>query len=777
MRSGLAIVLALGAGTIASPNILASQEQPSVRLQSDAWSVVVQPASLAMEASTAAGRSLTLSRAQQGLGPVSDLQQDAESASWRLPEQHLSVSMRLSGSEVAVGFGSTAEGSIVWPALEFAPPISALIWPFAEGRFVPLDDPAWRQFLTGREWNTLEGLCMPFWGIYYGDSSLTYIATNRYNNQLRFEDSGERLRMRFEHAFPASRPEWTHGFVIRLSQNASPVEPARQFRAWLKASSSFVPMRHKLQTVPKAERLLGAPHVYLWGDTLLSRHDIPRIQWRPFCQALVRQGEGEKPSVGKRIRSLMPASAWKQVEEIATLDWPYDQIKMEVASALSAILARPDFYDATAWRGIPLPHETHRLAGDGRDRLPLPDRCRLNALLLRAAFPDTFLPFDEWGDGVSTKMLRMVKEAGLERARLCVGGWEGIEKRPEVAEMADAMGYLFGTYDSFHSIHDPKLAGTDASWATAQFDEALYDNGPIVRRDGRKRSGFKVRGYLLSPQAARPYVEQRVKANMSKVPYSYYFVDCDAYGQVFDDYSPLHACTQAQDAAARVDRLRWIGDTFGVVVGSEGGSAYAAPAVHVSEGVLTPVIGWGDPDMKDRKSEFHVGRYYPPDGPKVFVKPTLLKDQYVHLHYDPRFRLPLYEIVFHDSHVSTHHWSAGSLKFTNIRTAAALTEMLYQCPPLYHLNLDEWRKHRAYILKQYAFWSPIHRAVGFEPMTDFVWLSADRLVQKTVFNGRVELIANFSDHEFTAGDYRVPARSVIVRGLADGSLAPFRPES
>ncbi|MFC1605221.1 glycoside hydrolase, partial [Planctomycetota bacterium] len=39
-----------------------------------------------------------------------------------------------------------------------------------------------------------------------------------------------------------------------------------------------------------------------------------------------------------------------------------------------------------------------------------------------------------------------------------------------------------------------------------------------------------------------------------------------------------------------------------------------------------------------------------------------MKERYQYLYYDPQFRLPLYEVVFHDSVVTTHQWANGSLK-------------------------------------------------------------------------------------------------------------------
>jgi hypothetical protein len=257
---------------------------------------------------------------------------------------------------------------------------------------------------------------------------------------------------------------------------------------------------------------------------------------------------------------------------------------------------------------------------------------------------------------------------------------------------------------------------------------------------------------------------------LKNVPYSYYFVDCDAYGEVYDDYSPLHRTCQADDAQARVDRLAWISDTFGLVIGSEGGSSYAAGVIHVAEGMFGPVFGWGDPDLTDKNSDYYLGQYYPPDGPMVFVKQVPMKERYQYFYYDPRFRLPLYEVVFHDSVVTTHQWANSSLKYSNVLDTVALTELLYMVAPLYHMNLDEFDKHREVMKKHYTFFSPLHRKVGFAQMTNFNWLSADQMLQSTVFNNDVEIVANFSQELHRYKEFEIPARSILAKWAEDGKM-------
>jgi hypothetical protein len=738
-------------------------------LSNEYWSVEVSPETLQMKAALPGGDKILLSKGQPDLGPIGDIGKDRSRVQWHFQTKGIKVEVRLDKRDISIQLFSGKAGTFTWPVLQEMANIKALIWPRWEGCYIPLDELRWEKYLVEQgECDTLEGLSMPFWGLDCGDFSLTYIITNPYNNMIDFSRTGDKLNARFSHEFTPVQSKKEYGFLIRLGQNNSPVEPAKQFRRWLKQQGEFVSMKEKVKKIPKAERLLGAPHVYLWGDAFFTRHCIPARKWKSFCSKLIKQSKAGRLSPGGRIKQLMEPQRWTEVVTISKAQWPDKYTKGQVANELSRLLERRDFYDKACWREVVLPDEAAELLKKDSAELTTPELFRMNGLILRVVFAEFMIPVNNWGDGVSIRMLEQFKESGFDRMRLCVEGWEGIEKRPEVAKQANRMGYLFGTYDSFHSIHDPSLRGTDSTWSTAQFDRALFEKGPIVRKDGKKRGGFKGAGFKLSPIAARAHVEKRVRENMTNVPYNYYFVDCDAYGEVYDDYSPFHRASQADDVRARLDRLAWISDTFNLVMGSEGGSSYSAKVIHLAEGMFGPVFGWGDPDLKDRNSEFYLGQYYPPDGPKVFVKQVPMKEKYQYFNYDPQFRLPLYEIVFHDSIVTTHQWANSSLKYSNMHDTVALTELLYMVPPLYHMNLDEFDRYRDIMKRHYDFFSPLHREFGFAQMTDFNWLSSDRKLQRTVFDDRVEMIANFSQESRRYRGAEIPARSISARWLDSG---------
>ena len=81
-----------------------------------------------------------------------------------------------------------------------------------------------------------------------------------------------------------------------------------------------------------------------------------------------------------------------------------------------------------------------------------------------------------------------------------------------------------------------------------------------------------------------------------------------------------------------------------------------------------------------------------------------------------------------------------------------LLELLYNVAPLYHLNLAELKKHGDRIKRHYDFFSPLHRELALEAMTDFEWLTPDRMVQRTTFADGTTIVAIFPEKTVTVKD-------------------------
>lgn len=746
----------------------------TVRLSNAVWTVDIVPQSLAIETYPADSEvSVPISWGQDGFSNITEFSQEGNAVSWKLPDRFLTVRFELIDDSLSVEFVQDERTSdtlhLTWPVIEDSQSLRGYIFPLFEGSYVPKDDVTWQDFLFQRgPIDTTAGLSMPFWGLDLGDRTLTYILTNPFNNQIRFnKTSTSGLGMKVSHAFTPNWEKKRYGLRISLGA-ASPVAPAKQYRHWLKQNAEFVSFVEKIKKTPAAEKLLGAAHVYLWGGKLLSEHDV--TNWKTFATRLRSDSK-----VAAWIWTQLNAETREALQEIVHSDYPSKYIRRVVSRAISEQLEKQSFYEPVIWTEISLTSEVKRLISRDVSTLSLPELYRRNCLLFYAAFPDTLQHPDEWGNGLSVKLLEQFAENGLDRLWLGVDSWQDGFRHPTAVVKAKALGYLVGPYDSYHSIHHPNEKDT---WETAQFDLSLYETGAIVNADGTKSRGFKKKGYHLSPLVAQPYVENRVNGILEQMPsgFNTWFIDCDAYGELYDDYSTAHPATQLDDMNARLARIAWIRDTHNMVVGSEGGAAYSASTIHFAHGMTVPVIGWGDPEMKSKTSPYYVGGYWPPEGPAVHIKQVPLKPNYLYHYYDPRFRLPLYQIVFHDSVITTHHWGSGSLKFENAIGTLALLEQLYNVPPLYHLNIEEFSKHKAWITRHYAFFSPLHRQIGGQAMTDFEWLSEDKLVQRTEFGDTVEIFANFGMDVFGYKDVVIPAQSIVAKWRDTGKIEAFSVE-
>ena len=748
-----------------------SASPPHVYLKNSEWTIQIVPQTLAVKAKPANTEvEVPISFGQTGFDNVRDFIQNDNIVTWKISDRFLTVRFELTVDSLSVEFIQDTEINetlnLTWPLIEDFHSLEGYILPLFEGCYVPKDDSRWQDFLIDRgPLNTTADLSMPFFGLDIKDQTLTYILTNPFNNQIRFKTTSKSgLDMHVSHAFTPNWKQSRYGFRISLG-NASPGTPAKLYRRYLMENDEFISFTDKIEKTAEAEKLLGAAHVYLWGGKLLSQYDL--TDWNKFAKELLSEKK-----VAKQIRSGFNAETKKAVQEISQSEYPSKYVRRVVSRALSEQLENPKFYNPANWGDNSFTPELSTLVNQDVSALTYPELYRRNCLLLYAAFPKLFHHPDSWGDGLSVKLLEQLAEDGLDRLWLGVDSWQDGYRHPTAIAKAKELGYLIGPYDSYHSIHHPDEKDT---WETAQFDLELYNTGAIVNADGTKSRGFKKKGYHLSPIVAQPYVENRVNNILTQMQtdFNSWFVDCDAFGELFDDYSPLHPATQLDDMNARLARISWIRDTHNMVVGSEGGSAYSASILHFAHGMTVPVIGWGDPDMKDKSSQYYTGGYWPPEGPAIHIKQVPLKTEYLYHYFDPRFRLPLYQIVFHDSVITTNHWGSGSLKFENAVETLTLLELLYNVPPLYHLNIEEFSKHKVWIRRHYAFFSPIHRQIGGQQMIDFEWLSSDKQVQRTEFGELVEMLVNFGSKAYNHEGLQIPGRSVVARWIDTGKTKVF----
>ena len=734
-------LLVAGIAATAAPfGIAGASASEPVRLANESWSVEIDPATLAIVATPHGRPVVTVSRGVAGHRHDA-LVQGPGSASWQW-DGRFRLTCTLDGPDLSVTVTAAEAGKL---ALLDQPPGAigkGLMLPVAEGYYVTAGDARWRSYLTERmeEIDAAEDLSVPLWGLDHGDFTLHWLLADPFDNALRFTSEGDAMAMGLTHEFTSLAPDAPMMMILHLGP-ADLLAGSKRYRRHLVERGEWRPIADKIAATPAAGRLIGASHLYLWGNGLIGTGDVR--DWPGF---LTRLGSGT--GLAERIRGRFEAEVLALVRAGGT-PAPYARrVILRGFNAAITDLARLEWQKEEAASEV--------LVAAYRT---------LRTEVVAAFGPVLAKDPAAWGDGLSKAMFADLKAAGLERLWIGLGdGWEGGLWRPEAVRAGAALGYLVAPYDSYETAIPP---GERPDWATAQLGRAAYDNCGVVRRDGSITAGFQQTGHYTNTRCVTPILKDRISALAEAGGFNSWFLDVYATGMMFNDYRPGALMTKAENAAANIAACRWLSETMQLPAGSEGGNAVGAPGVLFAHGIATPLFGWGDKELrKDAKSPFFLGNWYPPEGPSVFFKRVPLKQPYLALFFDPATRLPLYQGAFHGSVIVTHQWAFDQLKLANAAADRALLGQLYNIPPLFHLSAETLAARLPAIKRHDAFFRPMHERLAGRTMESFAWLSEDRLVQRTRFDDGTELVANFAGEERGVEGLRLPPRSVtaVVEG-------------
>ncbi|MGY2297474.1 glycoside hydrolase [Pseudomonas yamanorum] len=698
-------------------------------LENALWRVEIDPATLAIHVIPS---DKTAVQASSGVlaHRVNQLFQNARQASWQWDDGAYRLSATLDQRDLALTITARDAGELAILRQPASAMGKGLIWPLAEGHYVPAGNAVWQDFLLEQgDVNTTQDLSLPLWGVDHGAFTLNWLMTNPYNNRLHWQADGKGLAMSAFHEFTTLDPAAPMTVLLHLGES-DPLAGAKRYHQWLVEQGLFEPLEDKLRQTPEAEKLLGASHIYLWGNDLLSLGDVR--DW-PQLLKLLRSGKG----LAAELNGLLD----KEAAQVRQVKQPYEQ-----AVLLRGLNAAISTKARQGWQPSTEPNMTQLADGYGALRREL-------AVAFAGALSTT--P-ETWGNTLS--VTNALKDAGLKRLLVTQGeGWEGGLWHPEAVKAGVDAGYLMAPYDSYETA----LSTTEnPDWTTAHLGSKAYGECAIVLKGGQLKTGFQKSGHYTDPRCVRPLLEARIKAVQAKSGFNAWFLDAYATSMLFDSYRTGASMTQAQNAEGNIDAARWINTALKLPAGSEDGNAITARGILFAHGMQTPVLGWGDREMtQDKQSPYYVGAWYPPEQPAVFFKSVPLKEPFRTVYFDPTMRLPLYQAVFHGSVITTHHWLFDSLKLSNVRAENELTQLLYNVPPLYHLSAATVKQRLPVIQRQDAFFRPLHERLATQAMTDFRWLTEDKQVQQTTFADGTRLVANFAERSITAF---VPGAQAVV---------------
>jgi hypothetical protein len=718
--------------------------QEPIALGNDFWRVSIDPATFAISVTPAGLESIEVSRGVDA-HQVSEFVADQTHATWSWDNGAHLVSLSLAGRDLIGTITAAAPGDLAF--LDQPASGRGLILPIAEGHYVPAGDRTWLGELEGRlsEANTTQDLSLPLWGVDHDDVVLSWLLTNPYNNTLSFAAEGKGVNLRAGHTFTPLDPSAPFTFILNLS-GPDLIAGAKRYREHLVETGAFEPMAAKIAATPEAQKLIGATHVYLWGSGLIAGKDV--TDWDAFARIF----KSDTPlAVG--LQKTFNARSFFSPER-----WPLEAWEKD-----GTIIGFNDALDVVAhasWMDDPTDAQT--LVQTYAD--------------LRAEVASTFdeaLTDDpsQWGSGETLDTIEAIRRSGLQRLWIGYGeGWTGGLWHPEAVASAIDAGYLIAPYDSYQDAMKP---GVRMDWASSHLGISAHEDCAVILADGKPRSGFRGEGHYTTPDCVRPILDARIRAIAAAAGFNSWFLDSYAAGMLFDSYRPGAEMTMAENAAGNAASFEFVNETLGLPTGSEDGNATTAGGILFGHGMETPYIGWPICETHgEQRSPYDLGGWWPPGEPTIFFKTVPLPEHLRTIHFDPAYRLPLYQAVFNDSVISTHHWNFDSLKFEGVESERELAQLLYNVPGLFHLSAGSLNERLPLIVKQDAFFRPLHERLWDDALTGFALLSEDRLVQETTFADGTRIVANFAGEARTVGDVELAALSVIAV-MPDGATVSY----
>lgn len=379
-----------------------------------------------------------------------------------------------------------------------------------------------------------------------------------------------------------------------------------------------------------------------------------------------------------------------------------------------------------------------------------------------------------WDDGRNLELAREIKEAGIERAWI---GWDPSHP-PYPAKGYDEglkeLGYLAGVYDLYRDIYDDREWDKKAAenemlrgmWLHRYPYHGLFEQ-VVARLAGNKPKEMRLSGdvgimrYWTCTKALVPYIGRRIGREIETYPHDSNFLDVTLAAGLFECLSHEHPMTRREDAAARLAIHKYMAENLNMVVGSEWGAGYGVAHTEFMHGVATMSPFWGR-ETFDRNSPYYTGSWRNTVRPEIMLGDTKASPTYWKYGLGPAYRIPLYELVFHDCTVSSWRWDDNSHKQTEAWARKDAFTALYAIAPQWNLDRGLWNKHRARFVRSYQALTPILRTVGYDEMTGHRFLNPDRTLQETTFASGHRIIANFSSKPQTAGGKELPAEGFML---------------
>ena len=360
---------------------------------------------------------------------------------------------------------------------------------------------------------------------------------------------------------------------------------------------------------------------------------------------------------------------------------------------------------------------------------------------------------DGWNDGEPEHdPVRLIAEMkGLGISRLLFNG----DATPAATvEMNDRWPDVISSrYNNFQDTWAPGKP------AIAPYHEG-YPEDVALRPDGSHQGGWPwpengvthVGSYICSSRMT-DHARRSIVPEQAYAPFRGRFLDTTGATPWLECHSPDHPQSRSDDCASRNRMLEYVSGAepgqLRLITGTETGIDATVPGVHYYEGMLS----------------LHAYMLPPNEDLGDLGSPVTPTAEYLRYNASPYYRVPLFELVFHDCVQSTWWWGDSNGRIPELWDGKDLVNALYGTNPLFYLMGDGpnvWEKTKQRYARTYetvCTW--VHR-IGYDEMLSHEFLTPDHTLQRTTWSSGWTCVANWSREPQTVGERTVPGLRFIT---------------
>lgn len=366
---------------------------------------------------------------------------------------------------------------------------------------------------------------------------------------------------------------------------------------------------------------------------------------------------------------------------------------------------------------------------------------------------------DVWGNA-SLSFAREAKSLGVEK--MLIHG----RTSPQDMKAINELGYLTSEYDNYTDI----LPLEEGKEVDSHHD--LLPDHAVLRADGQRMTAWltwdkKTQFMKRCPARWLPAAQVVIPKVLAQFPFLGRFIDVTTAEDLYECYDERHPLTRSDKRRCGEELLGYV-RSLGLVVGGEHGIWWAVPHLDYIEGMMScnAYFSWPAGHLIRPKSKEQ--EFVSPWGNKLPSWEVYEKWGIGH-----QWRVPLWELVFHDCIVSTWYW--GDSSDFLLQAAPEITpkkdafNILYGTIPLLWASREgSWQTNREVFLRTYRNTCKLHEVIAGTEMLSHEFLTPDHAVQRTLFSDGTEVIVNFGEKPYPVRregkEHVLPQNGWLVRG-------------